>query len=116
MLQGGIPSPILFNILFDFIIRRVIKEGGIEGVQFSYGSNDFFHGDKEKYEEFYVLALMYADDLVAVCESADDLNTFIRTFEKVTQEFGLTMCVKKTCILTLQQFQEDISRKVLKNQ
>ena len=33
VLQGGTPSPILFNILFDFIIRRVLEEAGIEGVK-----------------------------------------------------------------------------------
>ncbi len=29
VLQGGIPSPILFNMLFDFIIRKVIDEAGV---------------------------------------------------------------------------------------
>ncbi|CAF1203414.1 unnamed protein product [Adineta steineri] len=100
--QGGIPSPILFNILFDFIVRKVIEEAGVTGVKFSYGSNDFFHAKRESYENFNILALLYADDLVAMCETASDLTTFIRAFENVTHEFGLTMSVKKTCIMTLQ--------------
>ena len=83
VLQGGIPSPILFNILFDFIIRRVIEEANVAGVQFSYGSNDFYHGHREKYKNFNILALLYADDLVAMCETAVDLEAFIKTFEKV---------------------------------
>ena len=105
--QGGIPSPILFNMLFDFIIRKIIEEAGVTGVKFSYGSNDFFHAKRENYENFNILALLYADDLVAMCETASDLATFVRTFEKVTQEYGLTMNVKKTCIMTLQQFEEN---------
>ena len=32
---------------------------------------------------------MYADDLVVMCKTADDLETFIKTFEKVTQQFGM---------------------------
>ncbi|CAF3494982.1 unnamed protein product [Rotaria sordida] len=45
--QDGIPSPILFNILFDFIIRKVTEEAGIGEVKFSYGSNDFFHAKRK---------------------------------------------------------------------
>ncbi|CAF2913593.1 unnamed protein product [Rotaria sp. Silwood2] len=112
--QGGIPSSILFNILFDFIIRKVIEEAGIAGVKFSCGNNNFFHTKRKNYENVSILALLYAVDLVAMCETAPDLATFIRTFEKVTQEVGLTMSVKKTCIMTLQQFEEDQNRKILK--
>ncbi|CAF1480580.1 unnamed protein product [Didymodactylos carnosus] len=115
VLQGGIPSPILFNVLFDFIIRKVVEEAGVDGVQFSYGSNDLYHDTRENYENFNILALLYADDLVAMCETADDLETYKRPFEKVTQEFGLTMSVRKTCIMTLQQFEEDHNRKLLKD-
>jgi hypothetical protein len=102
-------------MLFDFIIRKVIDEAGVSGVQFSYGSNDFYHGARENYVNFNILNLLYADDLVAMCETADDLKTFIKTFEKITQEYGLTMSVKKTCIMALQQFEEGQNRKVLKN-
>ncbi|CAF1316375.1 unnamed protein product [Adineta steineri] len=112
--QGGIPSPILFDILFDFIVGKIIEEAGVTGVKFSYGSNDFFHARRERYENFNILALLYADDLVVMCGTASDLTTFIRAFEKVTQEFGLTMSVKKTCTMTLQQFTEDQNRKILK--
>ncbi|CAF3323508.1 unnamed protein product [Rotaria sp. Silwood2] len=115
VLQDGIPSPILFNMLFDFIIRKVIDEAGVSGVQFSYGSNDFYHGQRENYEKFNILNLLYADDLVVMCETANDLETFIKTFEKITQDYGLTMSVKKTCIMALQQFEEDYNRIILKN-
>ena len=46
VMQGGIPSPILFNILFDFTIREVLNEAAISGAKFSYGSNDFFREKK----------------------------------------------------------------------
>ncbi|CAF4045409.1 unnamed protein product, partial [Rotaria magnacalcarata] len=94
--------------------EKVIEEASVAGVKFLYSSNDFFHGSREKYENVNVLALLYADDLVAMCESTDDLEKFIRSFEKITQKFGLTMSVKKTCIMTLQQLKEDQHGKVLK--
>jgi hypothetical protein len=116
VMQGGIPSPILFNLLFDFIVRKVTDEAAVSGVKFSYGSNDFFHGRNEKHDIFHILALLYADDLVVMCETAVDLDKFVRSFEKVTQQFGLTMSIKKTCLMSLQQLKEDQHRKVLKGQ
>ena len=117
VLQGGIPSCVLFNILFDFVMRRVLdktKQLGVTGIKLAYGSNDFHHTNRDRHEDLDVLALMYADDLVTMCDNEHDLEMFIRTFEQVTQEFGLTMSIKKTCIMSLKQLQEDTSRRVLK--
>ena len=116
VMQGDIPSPILFNILFDFVVRKVIDDAVVTGVKFAYGSNDFFHGNSEKYDEFQILAFLYADDLVAILETAEDLEKFIRFFEKVTQKFGLTMSIKKICLMSLQQLKQDQHRKALKGQ
>jgi hypothetical protein len=41
---------------------------------------------------------------------------FIRSFEKVAQQFGLTINVKKPCLMSLKQLKEDQYRKVLKGQ
>jgi hypothetical protein len=59
---------------------------------------------------------MYADDLIAMCNTLDDLQKFIYIFENVTQKYGLTMSVKKTSIMSLQQFKQDIDGKIMKNQ
>ena len=116
VMQGGIPSPLLFNILFDFIMKQVINEAAVSGVKFCYGSNDFFHGKNEAYDEFHILALLYADDLVITCECISDLEKFIGCFERVTQQYGLTMNTKKTCIMSLKQLKENQHRKVLLGQ
>ncbi len=119
VLQGGISSCILFNILFDFIMRRIIEKAnilGVTGIKLAYGSSDFFHSDRDNYEDFHLLALMYADDLVTICDNNLDLEIFIQTFDQITQDFGLTMSVKKTCIMSLQQFQQDATRKIIKSQ
>jgi len=116
VIQGGIPSPVLFNILFDFIIREVLAEAAVAGIQLAYGSNDFFHGAHEKYSNFEVSSLMYADDLIAMCNTMQDLEIFINVFEKITQKYGLTMSVKKTFTMSLLQLKEDTTGKLLNNQ
>lgn len=116
VMQGGIPSPILFNILFDFIMRKVIEEANVEGIKLGYGTNDFFHKAKDRVDELNILTLMYADDVVVMCNSTNDLEKFIKTFEKVTQTFGLTMSVKKTCIMSLKQLKEDSARRIMKSE
>ncbi|CAF1675979.1 unnamed protein product [Rotaria magnacalcarata] len=116
VMQGGIPSPVLFNIVFDFIIKKVLEQCSVEGVTFAYGSTDFYHGARDKFENFDILALMYADDLVALTQTLDDLKLFIKIFENVTQAYGLTMSVKKTCVMSMQQFKEGINGKIVKNQ
>ncbi|CAF5123235.1 unnamed protein product [Rotaria magnacalcarata] len=116
VMQGGIPSPILFNILFDYIMRKVIEEANVEGIKLGYGTNDFFHTAKDIVDELNILTLMYADNVVVMCNNANDLEKFIKTFEKVTQEFGLTMSVKKTCIMSLKQLKEDSARRIIKDE
>ncbi|CAF3704228.1 unnamed protein product [Rotaria sp. Silwood1] len=118
VLQGGIYSPILFNVFFDFVIRRVIEKAGIlgiKGIELAYGSNDFFHPDSEGYVTFNILVLMYADDLVVMCSNKADLKKFMYLFEEVTQECGLIMNISKTCIMSLQQYEQDGTRRVIKN-
>ena len=116
VMQGGVPSPVLFNILFDFIIRKVLEDANVTGVRFAHGSNDFFHGTREKYVTFDVLTLMYADDLAVLCNTLEDLEKFIKSFEKITQQYGLTMSVKKTCVMSQQQFEVDANGKLLRHQ
>ena len=118
VLQGGVTSCILFNILFDFIMRRVIDKAnmmGVTAIKLAFGSNDFCHANRDHYEDLHVSTLMYADDLVTMCNNSLDLEIFIQSFEQISQETGSTMNVKKTCIMSLKQLQ-DSTRKIIKNQ
>jgi hypothetical protein len=115
VMQGGMSSPILFNILFDFIINRVIDETDVIGVQFSYNSNDFFHGESEKYEMCDLLVLLYVDNLMVLWESAGELERFIRTFERVIEECGLTMSMKKSNTMNLEYFEKGQRSKKIQN-
>ena len=57
---------------------------------------------------------MHADDLMALCNFVQDLEKFILTFETVTQKYGLTMSVKKTVIMSMEEFETDSNGKVIK--
>ena len=114
--QGGIPSPILFNIFFDFIIRRVRERLvflKVTGVDLSYGK-DFLHSQNDDDNELQLLTLMYADDVVVTTDNATDLQLVIHVFEEVSQEFGITMSIKKTCTMPVKQMEEDTSRRMIK--
>ncbi|UJR18778.1 hypothetical protein I4U23_005684 [Adineta vaga] len=116
VMQGGIISPMLFNIFFNYVIRKVIDEAGINGIRLAFGSKDFCHTDKDHFEDLDVVALAYADDLVAISDKAVDIEHFIRTFEKVNQQCGLTMNVKKTCTMSLKQLEVDPQSRIIKGQ
>ncbi|CAF4307587.1 unnamed protein product [Rotaria magnacalcarata] len=49
---------------------------------------------------------MYADDIAVMCQSTQELEKFIKAFEIGTQDFGLTMNIKKMCLMSLRQFQK----------
>ena len=97
-----------------FFIRKVLEEAGIGGIKRACGSSDFYHGKSEKYDLLDILVLMYADDLMTPCNSLQDLEKFILTFETVTQKYGLTMSVKKTVIMFMEEFETDLNGKVMK--
>ena len=118
VLQGGIPSPTLFNVFFDFIMRQVFERLevlNVSGVKLNYG-RDFFHSTNDNNEEVELLALMYADDVVGCFESATDLEIFVHIFEDISQQYGITMSIKKTCIMQCKQLKEDSSRRIIKGE
>ena len=43
-----------------------------------------------------IIALLYADDLVIICENEQALSEIMMRLEEVTQAWGLTISVKKT--------------------
>ena len=116
MLQGDIISPMLFNIFFEFLIRKVMGEADVNGIKLVFGSKDLFHMDQDKFGDLDVLVLMYVDDLVVISDEATHLTHFVKTFENSTQQFGLTMNVKKTCMMSLQQYKENNQRRTIREE
>ena len=97
--QGCLLSPILFNIYIDYVLKIALNglNGGIF-VEFSMPDGRRVRGDKVEGLE-RLLTLMYADDLVIICEDMKTLSKVVLSFEKATQEWDLKISVKKTKIL-----------------
>jgi hypothetical protein len=55
------------------------------------------------------MELLYADDLVVICETEKLLNKVILSFERATQTWGLTISVKKAKILIASSDRENVS-------
>ncbi|CAF3565234.1 unnamed protein product [Rotaria sp. Silwood1] len=104
--QGCLLSPILFNIYIDFVMRIILEQAGVKGVTMSYRLGDLWYSGHGNSNDIKLLALMYADDIAVMCQSIQDLEKFIKAFDEITQNFGLTMNIKKTCIMSLKQFQK----------
>ena len=85
----------------------------VAGVKLAYG-RDFFQSTSNNNKDIELLALLYADDVVGCFDDATDLKLFVGVFEEVSQEYGIPMSIKKTCIMQCRQLQMDASRKPIK--
>jgi hypothetical protein len=99
--QGCLLSPALFNIYMDFVVRLAIGDMEEYGVKIKYRMPDGRIRDGTLVQgEERLLALLYADDLVVICESEEGLSECMLRLERFTQRWGLTISVKKTKKLT----------------
>ena len=89
-------SPILFNIYFDYVLKQAL-EGVTEGIEIAYEMPDGrkVRGTKVQGRE-KILVLLYADDLVLICENWETLDMAMTRIEEYTQQWGLTVNVRKT--------------------
>ena len=107
--QGCLLSPILFNVYIDHVLKIALKgyEGNVR-IEFRMPDGRRARGDLCEGVE-RVMELLYADDLVIICETEKLLNEVILSFERATQAWGLTISVKKTKILIANSDGESVS-------
>ena len=103
--QGGIESPVLFNIYMDFALRcaehEVLAKYPNTGLKYSYRIN--LESSTREQRKIHGLSgndrlgmLLYADDIVLFCEDIDELQSIIIIYDKTFKRFGLTIAIDKT--------------------
>ena len=103
--QGGIESPVLFNIYMDFVLRcaehQVLIKHPNTGLKYSYHIKS--ESSTRKQRSVHKLSandrlrmLLYADDIVLFCEDIDELQSVLNIYDETFSRFGLTIAIDKT--------------------
>ena len=103
--QGGLESPVLFNIYLDFVLRivenEVLKKFPNTGLQYSYRIPG--HCSSREKRRVHGLSgtqrlkmILYADDIVLLCENIDELSEIVSIYNSTFARFGLTISTDKT--------------------
>ena len=99
--QDDVLAPVLFNLFLDALLS--IVESRIQGCGVVMVCNlDEFRlvGSRKKMSKEVVLVhLEYADDMVVMCDSMEDLKCFVREVDRVFREMGMLISAKKSCMM-----------------
>ena len=88
--QGGIESPVLFNIYMDFVLRcvehEVLSKYPNTGLKYSYRIKS--ESSNRKQRSIHKISgndrlrmLLYADDIVLFCEDINELNDILSIYD-----------------------------------
>ena len=103
--QGGLESPVLFNIYMDFVLRcaehEVLQKFPNTGLEYSYRIPG--HCSTREQRSIYGLSgtqhlrmILYADDIAVLSNNADELAEILRIYDKTFTRFGLKIATDKT--------------------
>ena len=120
--QGGIESPVLFNIYMDFVLRcvehEVLTKFPNTGLKYSYHIKS--ESSTREQRSIHKISgsdrlrmLLYADDIVLFCEDIDELNSILEIYDNNFSRFGLTIAIDKTQTLAFNVSEEVKSMKSL---
>ena len=120
--QGGIESPVLFNIYMDFVLRcvehEVLTKFPNTGLKYSYHIKS--ESSTREQRSIHKISgsdrlrmLLYADDIVLFCEDIEELNSILEIYDNNFSRFGLTIAIDKTQTLAFNVSEEVKSMKSL---
>jgi len=88
--QGGVLSPVIFNLFIETLIRYVNVHAEELGVELA-ADDARKAGATGIPEALRLLALAYADDVVLVCPNIEAAQTALRLVERWAAAFGMTL-------------------------
>ena len=101
--QGGLESPLLFNLFIDYTLRIFFdkfKNENVKFVKYDHRIIDSALQNKRIRNDYYGTATVkgsgYADDIVNFFETADDLQKALLILNNVFERFGLQINCSKT--------------------
>jgi hypothetical protein len=97
--QGCNIAPSLFNLFLDFVVKQAAAEFGPQsGVRISFSfQGQPLHADVGDLSHTTLMSmLLYADDMVLLAVTAQELRRFVLVLEAVTQRWGLCINAGKT--------------------
>ena len=101
--QGCPLSPLLFNIYIDTVIRSLLARLPNAGIRIGYSINGTLHTPKPgaNYETVILPLLLYADDIVLLAPTADDLHLMLSLLHTTCTDLALSINFPKTESQTL---------------
>ena len=90
VLQGDTLAPLLFIVVLDYVLRRVMRDEDAYVIQRRRSS---------RYPAVYLLALAYADDIALICRDPAAAQRILARLEAEARRVGLRISAKKTEVL-----------------
>ena len=103
--QGGLESPVIFNVYMDFVLRcaeyEVLQQFPNTGLEYSYRIPG--HCSTREQRSVHGLSgterlrmILYADDIAILCKNIDELASILNIYDQTFLRFGLQMSYGKT--------------------
>ena len=119
--QGGIESPVLFNIYMDFVLRcaehEVLEKFPSTGLKYAYPIKSESTTREQRVRGISghgrLCMLLYADDIVLFCEDVYELQSITNIYDATFSRFGLTIACDKTKTMSFNVSKEIMQKETL---
>ena len=99
--QGDVLAPMLFNLYMDTIVQQLLPQLQAMGASIWYSLDGQLTEARHPTHEQLLWILLYADDAVLMCRTAEQLQAAVLATDIAFTQWGLTISVPKTKVLTL---------------